>query len=61
VKDEANYDRFDLAFRDFFEGVLTLAEVLGEIPHEWLRKEAERLLTDEEKAKDQGPRAASRS
>ena len=51
VKDESNYDRFDLAFRDFFEGVLTLAEVLGEIPHEWLRKEAERLLTDEEKAR----------
>jgi uncharacterized protein with von Willebrand factor type A (vWA) domain len=54
VKDESNYDRFDLAFRDFFEGVLTLAEVLGEIPHEWLRKEAERLLTEEEKAKIKG-------
>ena len=51
VKDEADYDRFDLAFRDFFEGVLTLAEVLGEIPQEWLRKEAEWLLTDEEKAR----------
>lgn len=54
VKDEANYDRFDLAFGDFFDGVLTLAEVLGEIPHEWLRKEAERLLTHEEKAKIKG-------
>lgn len=50
VKDETHYDRFDRAFRDFFEGVQSLAEVLGEIPYEWLRKEAERLLSDEEKA-----------
>ena len=54
VKDEAQYDRFDLAFRDFFEGVQGLAEVLGEIPYEWLRKEAERLLTEEDKAKIKG-------
>ncbi|MFZ1427066.1 MAG: VWA domain-containing protein [Geminicoccaceae bacterium] len=53
VKDESHYDRFDLAFRDFFDGVQSLAEVLGEIPYEWLRKEAERLLSDEEKAKIQ--------
>lgn len=50
VKDEANYDRFDRAFRDFFDGVQGLAGVLGGIPEEWLRKEAERLLSDEEKA-----------
>ena len=54
VKDEAHYDRFDLAFRDFFDGVQGLAEVLGEIPYEWLRKEAERLLSDEEKARIKG-------
>ena len=51
VKDEAHYDRFDVAFKAFFEGVEGLAEVLGEIPYEWLRKEAERLLSEEEKAK----------
>ncbi|MEK0081942.1 vWA domain-containing protein [Benzoatithermus flavus] len=51
VKDETHYDRFDLAFRDFFEGVQSLAEILGEIPYEWLRKEAERLLSEEEKAR----------
>lgn len=51
VKDEAHYDRFDVAFKDFFDGVVSLAEVLGEIPHEWLRKEAERLLSEEEKAR----------
>ena len=31
-----------------------LAEVLGEIPYEWLRKEAERLLTEEDKARIKG-------
>ena len=50
IKDETHYDRFDLAFRDFFNGVQRLDEILGEIPYDWLRKEAERLLTDEEKA-----------
>ena len=53
VRSKSHYDRFDLAFRDFFDGVQSLAEVLGEIPYEWLRKEAERLLSDEEKAKIQ--------
>src|SRR5687768_10802031 len=53
VKDETRYDKFDLAFRDFFEGVQSLAEIWGEIPFEWLRKEAERLLTEEEKARIQ--------
>ena len=53
VKDETHYDRFDLAFRDFFEGIQSFAEILGEIPQDWLRKEAERLLTPEEKAQIQ--------
>lgn len=53
VKDETRYDRFDLAFKDFFEGVRSLDEVLGVIPHEWLRKEAERLLSEEEKGRIQ--------
>jgi uncharacterized protein with von Willebrand factor type A (vWA) domain len=51
VKDETHFDRFDLAFKDFFEGVQSLVEILGEIPYEWLRKEAERLLSEEEKAR----------
>ncbi|MFO1037777.1 MAG: VWA domain-containing protein [Geminicoccaceae bacterium] len=54
VKDEALYDRFDQAFAAFFDGTVTLAEMLGEIPFEWLRKEAERLLSEEDKAKIQG-------
>ncbi len=54
VKDETHYDRFDLAFRDFFDGVRGLAEVVGEIPYEWLRKEVERLLSEEDKARIKG-------
>jgi uncharacterized protein with von Willebrand factor type A (vWA) domain len=52
VKDEAYFDRFDLAFAAYFKGVAAIPDALvGEIPHEWLRKMAERWLTDEEKAK----------
>lgn len=51
VKDEANFDRFDRAFAAYFKGVEALDAVLpADIPEEWLRKLAERLLTDEEKA-----------
>ena len=54
VKDEAHYDRFDLAFAGFFKGVESLGEVVGEVPAEWLRKQLERFLTPEEMAKVQG-------
>jgi uncharacterized protein with von Willebrand factor type A (vWA) domain len=51
VKDEKNLDKFDRVFGKVFQGI----ELLGEgevlqIPEEWLRKLAEKLLTDEEKA-----------
>ncbi|MEQ9329656.1 MAG: VWA domain-containing protein [Rhodospirillales bacterium] len=52
VKDERHLDRFDLVFAKVFEGVLsTLDAIEAEIPEEWLRKLAEKILTDEEKAK----------
>ena len=51
VKDEAHFDRFDRAFAAYFKGVAALDAVLPvDIPEEWLRKLAENLLTDEEKA-----------
>jgi uncharacterized protein with von Willebrand factor type A (vWA) domain len=51
VKDEAYFDRFDLAFATYFKGVASL-EALNpaQIPDEWLKKLAERFLTEEEKA-----------
>ena len=52
VKDERNLDKFDKVFGHVFKGLEALpAEgVTAEIPEEWLRKLAEKLLTDEEKA-----------
>ncbi|HEY8383164.1 MAG TPA: VWA domain-containing protein [Microvirga sp.] len=51
VKDERNLDKFDRVFGQVFKGVETLGQGLdpAEIPEEWLRKLAERYLTEEEK------------
>ncbi len=52
VKDEAYFDRFDLAFAAYFKGAQALAGVdPKEIPAEWLKKMAEKYLTEEERAK----------
>ncbi|MGK2924509.1 MAG: vWA domain-containing protein [Lysobacterales bacterium] len=51
VKDEALYDRFDRAFGAHFKGVQNLfTDEVAEIPEDWLRKQLERNLSDEEKA-----------
>jgi len=50
VKDEAYFDRFDLAFAAYFKGVSAIPDdLVREIPIDWVRKLAERLLTEEEK------------
>lgn len=50
VKDERHFDRFDQVFGDYVNGVQTAFDkVIGEIPEEWLRQEAERLFSEEEK------------
>jgi uncharacterized protein with von Willebrand factor type A (vWA) domain len=51
VKDEAYFDRFDLAFAAYFKGVESIPDaIVTEIPAEWLKKLAEKWLTEEEKA-----------
>ena len=51
VKDESNLDRFDRVFGQVFKGLDLLSDVPAtEIPEEWLRKLAEKHLTEEEKA-----------
>jgi len=51
VKDEKHYDRFDRVFGHVFKGLETVEEsLLADIPEEWLRKLAEKYLTDDEKA-----------
>ena len=51
VKDEANFDKFDRAFGEYFNGVEAIMGVEADIPLEWLRKMAELNLSPEEKAK----------
>jgi uncharacterized protein len=51
VKDEANFDKFDRAFGEYFKGVEAIMGVEADIPLEWLRKQAELNLSAEEKAK----------
>ncbi|CBS86982.1 vWA domain-containing protein [Azospirillum lipoferum] len=59
VKDERNLDRFDRVFGATFKGLTDDTPAAGEevpvadLPEEWLRKLAERFLTDEEKAQVQ--------
>ncbi|MDX1731048.1 MAG: VWA domain-containing protein, partial [Aurantimonas coralicida] len=55
VKDERFIDRFDRVFGDVFKGVEAVSGEAGdgvdarELPEEWLRRLAEKHLTDEEK------------
>ncbi len=53
VKDESRFDRFDRAFGAFFEGLelIDASMLTAEVPDEWLRREIDRWLSDEEKAK----------
>ena len=54
VKDETQFDRFDRAFAAYFKGVESVTgELLGQIPEEWLRAQAQRMFTEEELAKIQ--------
>lgn len=54
VKDERNLDRFDVAFSETFKGLEAIPNdaVLNalDLPEDWLRKMAEKHLSDEEKA-----------
>jgi len=54
VKDERHLDRFDQAFAKAFEGIenISFEQVLEavDLPGDWLRKLAEKYLSDEEKA-----------
>ncbi len=50
VKDERNLDKFDRVFGHVFKGLELMSEAIDvDIPAEWLKKLAEKYLTDEEK------------
>ncbi|WP_258806739.1 VWA domain-containing protein [Pseudidiomarina sp. CB1] len=50
VKDESQFDRFDRAFAEYFEGVEQV-DLSSAIPEDWLRRSLQRQLTDDDKAK----------
>src|SRR6266436_2023131 len=49
VKDERHLDRFDRVFGHCFKGIETASDPKTELPEAWLKKLAERFLTEEEK------------
>jgi uncharacterized protein with von Willebrand factor type A (vWA) domain len=50
VKDERNLDKFDRVFGHVFKGLESMSEALTpEIPTEWLKKLAEKYLTEDER------------
>jgi uncharacterized protein with von Willebrand factor type A (vWA) domain len=51
IKDEAQFDKFDRAFGEYFKGVTTALDFAREIPEEWFKQLLERALTPEEIAK----------
>jgi uncharacterized protein len=52
VKDERHYDRFDRVFAETFEGAeKVFAQLMEQVPAEWLKALAERTLSEEEKRK----------
>ncbi|MSO64381.1 MAG: VWA domain-containing protein [Alphaproteobacteria bacterium] len=53
VKDERHLDRFDQVFGTVFKGLessTTAEQLLAQLPEEWLKKLAEKHLSEEEKA-----------
>jgi uncharacterized protein with von Willebrand factor type A (vWA) domain len=50
IKDERYFDKFDRVFGHVFRGLETIDAALGaEVPAEWLKRLAEKYLTEEEK------------
>jgi uncharacterized protein len=50
VKDESQYDRFDRVFAAYFHGIVSVPiDLLADIPAEWLKANAELLLSEEDK------------
>lgn len=51
VKDESQFDRFDRIFAAHFEGAEdAFRMVAGEVPDDWLQKQAELFLSEDERA-----------
>lgn len=52
VKDESKFDRFDRIFAAHFQGIEDAFKAIGvELPEDWLKRQAELMLSEEERAK----------
>ena len=51
VKDEIHYDKYDNAFAEYFKGIESIDIFDQVLPEDWLRKEFEKHLSQEEKEK----------
>jgi uncharacterized protein with von Willebrand factor type A (vWA) domain len=51
VKDEIHYDKYDNAFAEYFKGIESIDVFDQILPEDWLRKEFEKHLSQEEKEK----------
>jgi uncharacterized protein with von Willebrand factor type A (vWA) domain len=51
VKDESHYDKFDQAFGEYFKGVASLPGLGVDIPEDWLKVMAKKVLSPEDKAR----------
>lgn len=49
VKDEIHYDKYDNAFAEYFKGIESIDVFDQILPEDWLRKEFEKHLSQEEK------------
>lgn len=50
IKDEKHYDKFDLAFGEYFKGITALPGLAGDIPEDWLKYISSRYLSEEARA-----------
>ncbi len=50
IKDEKHFDKFDRAFGQYFKGVDEHVDLRQDLPADWLRKNLEKFLSEEEKA-----------
>ncbi len=49
IKNEANYDKYDQAFGEYFKGITAIPGLDVDLPEEWLKAMARKHLTPEER------------
>ena len=49
VKDEKYFDRYDRVFAAYYKGIIEVEGAVAVIPEEWLKRLADKLLSEEEK------------